>query len=150
MKKVAKYNLLKGVSTLCTLGTPMVTLLLSGDFLIKSSSTSISAAGVFVLLIMALFFKDKILENFKMPPVFIVCLIAFVFICLIESILVPIKTVCITTMVTSGIDEFTFKRMYKELEMTFPENVSLYKHVGFIMTTTKKLEGGDIDDGQDS
>ena len=143
MKEVAKYNLFKGLSTICTIGTPMITLLLNGDFLVQTSSTSISAAGIFVLLIVALLCKDKLLENFKMPPVFIICLLSFVLICMIESILIPIKTVCIATMITSGIDEFTFKRLYKNLEKHLPENASDYKHVGFLFTTTNKLRSND-------
>lgn len=140
MKAVAKYNTFKGVSTACTIGTPILTLLLSGDFIVESPKNSISAAGVFVLLLVALFSKDKLLENFKMPPTFIVCLASFLVICLIESILIPIKTVCISTMITSGIDEFTFKRMYKSIEKSLPETMADYKHIGFIFTTTNKLE----------
>lgn len=144
MKEVAKYNLFKGLSTLCTIGTPIITLLCCGDFLVENSKTSISAAGVFVILLMALFCKDKLAENFKMPSAFILCLIVLILIWLIESILVPIKTVCISTMITSGIDEVSFKRLYKDIEKSLPENTSSYKHIGFIFTTTNKLKGGDV------
>lgn len=141
MKSVAKYNLFKGLSTVCTMGTPLITLLLCGDFIKKTPNASVSASGVFVLLLMFMFFKDKILENFKMPPTFILCLIIFIGVVLIENILMPIKTICIVTMATSGIDEFTFKKFYKKLERSFPDNVDDYKHVGFIFTTTSNLLG---------
>ena len=141
MKKVAKYNLFKGVSTVLTLGTPIATLACCGDFFVHRSDTAMSAAAIFVLLIAAVFFKDKILENWKTPPVAVICLIAFILISTVESIIYPIKTVCITTMIATGVDEFTFKRMYKELEQLMPETASVFKHFGFLFTTTKKLDG---------
>ena len=45
-------------------------------------------------------------------------------------------------MITSGVDEITFKKWYKVIETTLPENVSAYKTAGFIFTTTKKLNEG--------
>lgn len=143
MKQVAKYNTLKGVSTLLTIGTPIVTLLNCGDFFVQSDRASMSAAGMFVMLLVAVFCKDKILENFKTPPVFVICLLMFLFIALIESIMIPIKTVCITTMVATGIDEFTFKQAYKNIEFNLPKNAEAYKKFGFLTTTTKTLIGGD-------
>ena len=143
MKKVAKYNIYKGVSTLLTFGTPIATLACCGDMFVHRSDTALSAAGIFVLLILAVIFKDKILENFKMPPVALLTFLTFVLILMIENILTPIKTVCLTTMISTGVDEFTFKRLYKELECTLPEKTKLYKKAGFIFTTTDKLEGGD-------
>lgn len=140
MKQVAKYNIYKGVSTLMTFGTPIVTLACCGDFFVHNSGTSISAAGVFVILIVALLFKDKLLENFKLPPTFILCGIGLVLILMIESILVPIKIVFLTTLIATGVDEFTFKRMYKELETLLPKATETFKHFGFIFTTTNKLE----------
>ena len=141
MKPVAKYNVFKGVSTLLTLGTPIITLCSCGDFFVHRSDTAVSASGVFVLLILAILFKDKLMERFKMPPAFVICLIAFILICMIESILFPIKMVCIVTMITSGVDEITFKRFYKDIEQTLPTEYSKYKHIGFIFTTSKKLIG---------
>ena len=141
MKKVAKYNLFKGVSTLLTLGTPIATLACCGEFFVHRSDTAMSAAAIFVILIVAIFCKDKILENWKTPPAAVICLIMFILICLVETILYPIKTVCITTMIATGVDEFTFKRMYKETEALLPEKSSIFKHCGFLFTTTKKLEG---------
>ena len=64
MKPVAKYNTCKGVSTVLTVGTPIITLLCCGDMFVHKSSTAISAAGMFGILIAALFLKDKIAENF--------------------------------------------------------------------------------------
>lgn len=141
MKQVAKYNLFKGVSTLLTIGTPIVTLAFCGDFFVHNSGTSLSAAGVFTLLIVLLFCKDKLAEEFKMPPTFIVCLVGLILICMIESILVPIKSVLTATIITTGIDEFTFKQMYKDIELRMPDRAKSYKKFGFVFTTTKKLEG---------
>lgn len=141
MKTVAKYNTFKGISMALTGATPILTLVSCGDFLVKNSGTSVSAAGIFVLLIVAILFKDKILENFKLPPAFIICGLVFVLICMIESILLPVKTVCLTTMVATGIDEFTFKRLYKKLEFKFPEEAKSSKHFGFICASSKNLLG---------
>jgi hypothetical protein len=55
--------------------------------------------------------------------------------------MLPIKAVCITTMITSGIDEFTFKSMYKNIELSMPEQTKAYKHFGFIFTTSKNIGG---------
>lgn len=139
MKTIAKYNSCKGASISLTFLTPIVTLLSCGDFIVKNDGASISAAGVFVILISLLLTKDKILENFKMPPAFVLCLVILILVCMIEAILMPIKIVCITTMISTGIDEFTFKRAYKVIETTLPENAKLYKHVGFICTSSKNL-----------
>lgn len=141
MKKttVIKYNAFKGVSTLLTVGTPLITLSCFGDLLVKRSETAISAAGIFTLLIVALFFKDKIAEKFKSPSALVVASIVLVICILTEHIIIPVKYVCIATIAASGIDELTFKRWYKEVEKKFPEQASDYKHIGFIFTTTKKL-----------
>lgn len=141
MKSVAKYNLFKAISTLLTVGTPITTLCVSSDLFIHRSETAISAAGVFVILITILLFKDKIAENFKMPSAFVVSLIFFILILMLEKILLPIKYVCITTMIATGIDELSFKRFYKNVELTLPEKAFAYKHIGFIFTTTNKLGG---------
>ena len=143
MKDVCKYNLFKGVSTVLTIGTPITTLLLQGDFFRHRSDTSVSAAAVIAILISLLFCKDKLFENFKMPPVAVVCLILYILISIIQSIIVPIKNVCFITMFITGADECTFKRVYKNVERTLPKQTENYKHIGFIFTTTKKLKGGD-------
>ena len=141
MKSVAKYNILKGVSSLLTFGTPIVTLACCGEFFENRSDTSISAAGMFVLFIVLFFAKDKIVENFKLPAPFVLCLISLLLIIMIENILYPIKTVCIVTMIATAIDEFTFKSCYKKLERSLPDVVKDYKKFGFIFSTTNKIEG---------
>ena len=115
MKKVAKYNTYKGISTLLTLGTPIVTLCSCSELFVHNSGTSISAAGVFTLLIVALFAKDKLAEHFKVPSAFVVSGLMLILVLMIEQILLPIKYVCIATLCTSGVDELTFKRFYKQL-----------------------------------
>ena len=141
MGKVAKYNLLKGISTLATIGTPLITLLCCSDFFVHRPDTAISATGVFAILITILLLKDKIAENFKMPSAFILSTVVFILILLIQNIIEPMKMVALATMVASGIDEITFKRFYKSIELSFPEQVKSYKHVGFVFTTTNKLIG---------
>lgn len=142
MKTVAKYNLFKGISTLCTIGAPIVTLLCCSKMFIHRSETAISAAGAFSILICMLFMKDKIAENLKMPSAFVVSFVSLVLILIIENLIVPVKTICIVTMITSGVDEVTFKKWYKVIEASLPENVSAYKTAGFIFTTTKNLYEG--------
>ena len=143
MGRVAKYNLYKGVSLLLTFGTPIVTLLCSGEFFVHKEGASVSAAGVFVLLIMLCIFKDKIVENFKLPSAFVISAVVLVLLWLIESIIKPIKLICILTMCATGIDEFTFKNWYKRIERILPDDVSNYKHVGFIFAKSKNIKGGD-------
>lgn len=139
MKDVAKYNTCKGISTLFTFGTPIVTLACCGEFFKHRSDTALSAAGIFVIIIILFFAKDKLLENFKMPSASVFCLISLIVICLIESILVPIKTVCIATLIMTCVDEVTFKRIYKRIERSFGKDISDYKKLGFIFSTTKTI-----------
>lgn len=141
MKTVSKYNLFKGVSTALTMGTPIVTLLSCSELFIHRSDTAISAAGIFAILIVALLFKDKIAENFKVPSAFVLSLVILVLVVLVENVMLPVKYICITTMIASGIDEVTFKRFYKQIEAKFPQEAQLYKHFGFLFTTTDTLEG---------
>ncbi len=140
MKPVAKYNTFKGVSTVLTVGTPIATLCFCSDLIVHRSDTAISAAGIFTLLLSLLFFKDKIVENFKMPSAFTVSLCIFISILLVESIIIPLKYVTICTMFTTGIDELTFKRWYKNAERNLPDKTS--KVAGFIFATSDKLLGG--------
>lgn len=142
MKRVAKYNLYKGISTLLTFATPTVTLACCGEFFKHRSDTSLSAAGVFVLILILFFAKDKIVEKLKMPAPFLFCALVLIFIIMIENILVPIKTVCIMTLVATGVDELTFKRFYKTVEKSFKCDISDYKKFGFIFSTTSSIEGG--------
>lgn len=141
MKQVAKYNTFKGVSTALTFGTPLVTLACCGDMFVHRSETAISAAGVFALLIAALFFRDKIAEQFKAPSALVVSIVVFVLCVLLENIITPIKYVCVATFAATGVDEFTFKSWYKRLEHTFPAVAADYKHAGFVFTSSKKLFG---------
>ena len=146
-KSVLKYNTFKGVSTLLTVGTPLITLACCGDMFVHRSETAISAAGVFALLIAALFFKDKIAEKFKSPSALVISIAVLILCVLIENIILPIKYVCIATIAASGIDEFTFKSWYKKVERSFPVCIDDYKHVGFVFTSTQKLIEENNDNG---
>lgn len=139
MKTVMKYNVYKSISTVLTVGSPIITLSLCSDFFIHRSSTAISAAGIFTILISLLFLKDKIAENFKMPSALILSIITFISTCLIENLIFPVKMVSLVTMITSGIDEFTFKRLYKNMDILLPDDVKVQKKFGFIFGTSDKL-----------
>lgn len=140
MKQIAKYNTYKGVSTALTIGTPIATLASCGEFFVHRSDTTISAAGVFLFLIVAMLFKDKIAEKWKTPCAFVLSLSIFVLLVMVENIMLPIKYVCLATMIATGIDEVTFKRLYKNLESLLPKQCEAYKYAGFIFTTSKKME----------
>lgn len=142
MKKVCKYNIYKAISTILTVGTPITALSCCSDFFIHRSDTAISAAGMFALFFTILFTKDKIMENFKMPSAFIVSVASFILILMLESLIQPMKYVCIATMCACGIDELTFKRFYKNIEYTLPESHKLYKHLGFIFASSNRVLGG--------
>lgn len=139
MKQVAKYNVSKGVSTTLTVGTPIVTLACCGDLFVHRSDTAISAAGVFALIITMLIFKNKIAEHWKMPSAFVTSTAVLILVMLVENIVLPIKYVCIATMSMTCIDELTFKRFYKHLELTLPKEAENFKHFGFLFTSTNKL-----------
>ena len=139
MKQVGKYNTFKGISTLLTMGTPIITLACCGDFFVERPATAISAAGVFAILIALLFAKDKLAEKIKTPSAFIISAAVLVIIVVVENILLPMKYVCIATMIASGVDELTFKRMYKALECKMPQCWQAYEHFGFIFTKTQDI-----------
>lgn len=139
MKQVGKYNTFKGISTLLTIGTPIITLACCGDFFVQRSETAISAAGVFAILIALLFAKDKLAEKIKTPSAFIISAAVLVIIVMVENILLPMKYVCIATMIASGVDELTFKRMYKALECKMPQCWQAYEHFGFIFAKTQDI-----------
>lgn len=141
MKQVGKYNTFKGISTLLTMGTPIITLACCGDFFVERSATAISAAGVFAILIALLFTKDKLAEKIKSPSAVIVSAAVLVIIVVVENILLPMKYVCIATMIASGVDELTFKRMYKALECKMPQCWQAYEHFGFIFAKTQDIFG---------
>lgn len=138
MKEVSKYNLFKSISAICTFGTPIVTLLCCGDFIVETPGKSISGAGVFSLLLVLFFAKDKLAENYKIPSPFVLCLVIFILITMVEKIMLPVKIMCITTMIATGIDEMTFKRIYKSIKL--PDCAEDFKHFGFIFATTEKLK----------
>ena len=139
MKQVGKYNTFKGISTLLTIGTPIITLACCGDFFVERPATAISAAGVFAILIALLFAKDKLAEKIKSPSAFIISAAVLVIIVMVENILLPMKYVCIATMIASGVDELTFKRMYKALECKMPQCWQAYEHFGFIFAKTQDI-----------
>ena len=139
MKQVGKYNTFKGISTLLTIGTPIITLACCGDFFVERPATAISAAGVFAILIALLFAKDKLAEKIKSPSAFIISAAVLIIIVVVENILLPMKYVCIATMIASGVDELTFKRMYKALECKMPQCWQAYEHFGFIFAKTQDI-----------
>ena len=139
MKQVGKYNTFKGISTLLTMGTPIITLACCGDFFVERPATAISAVGVFAILIALLFAKDKLAEKIKTPSAFIISAAVLVIIVVVENILLPMKYVCIATMIASGVDELTFKRMYKALECKMPQCWQAYEHFGFIFAKTQDI-----------
>lgn len=141
MGKVCKYNICKGMSTFLTIGTPIITLCSCSDMFVHRADTAISAAGVFTILIMLLFAKDKLVEHFKMPSAFVVCVITLLLILVVESIILPIKYVCIATLCTTAVDELSFKRFYKSIELDFTDKDSAKKFAGFMFTTTNSLSG---------
>lgn len=141
MGNVAKYNLFKGISTIATVGTPMITLLCCSNVFVERPETTVSATGIFAILLFILLFKDKIAENFKLPSAFILSTVIFVLILLIENIIEPLKIVAMMTMISSGVDEITFKQVYKRIELRLPEAAKSYKYVGFLFVTSKKLIG---------
>ena len=141
MKPVAKYNSCKAMSTMLTIGSPIITLASCSDLFVHKSGTAISAAGMFAILIALLFAKDKIAENFKMPSALVVAITGFVLVTIVENLLAPVKMVCIVTMITAGVDELTFKQWYKSAQALLPDRAEVYKKFGFIFTTSGKLEG---------
>lgn len=137
---VAKYNTYKAISTLLTVGTPMATLLACGDSFLQSPKSTVSAAGVFMLLFSILLFKDKMLEHFKMPSATIIALVILILVMLIENILAPIKVMCIMTIAASGIDKLTFDPMYHAIEKAMGEEAQIYKHFGFLFCKSTTVE----------
>lgn len=138
MSKIAKYNVTKGISTVLTMGTPIITLVCSSAEIITPAG-KMSVTACLVCLLVMLFMKDKLAEHLKMPSAFVLSAILFGLILMIEHILIPLKAVLVATMIVSGIDELTFKRIYKNVENELPDSVDKYKHVGFIFTTSKNI-----------
>lgn len=140
MTNVAKYNICKGVSTVLTVGTPVITLACFGNFFVHRSDTAISAAGVFAIIILMMMFKDKLAEKWKTPSAFVLCTAVLILLIMVEKIILPIKYVCIATMISTGVDELTFKRIYKSVEILLPEAAQTFKHIGFIMASQNKVD----------
>jgi hypothetical protein len=138
---VGKYNLYKGLSTALTVGTPIVSLASCSELFVHRSETAISAAGVFAILFALLFFKDKLLENLKVPSPFIISIAGLIFIVMIESIIYPMKIVFITTAAITGVDSITFRTWYKKIEHELPEMADQFKHFGFIISKTEDVIG---------
>ena len=131
----------KGISTLATIGTPIITLFCCSNMFVHRPDTAISAAGLFTILVVMLLLKDKIAEHWKVPSAFIISTVGLILIVIAEHIILPIKTICLVTMLTSGVDEITFKRFYKLIEIDLPQDYKKYTFAGFITTTSKKLLG---------
>lgn len=141
MKLVAKYNVFKAISLLLTVSTPIITLFSCSELIVHRSDTAISTAGLITIVITVLLLKDKILENFKIPSPFVFSLAALVVIVCLESIIYPIKCVLTTTAIVTGIDTFTFRRIYKDAERFLPDNVGKYMKFGFIPYKTEMITG---------
>lgn len=146
MKEIGKYNLFKSLSLLFTLGPTSFMIYLFKDVIVKDSNASISVAGMIGILFAVLFLKNKIAENFKLPSPFIVATALFVIIVLIESVLIPAKYTCLVVMISCGIDEISFKRIYQRIEMLLPEKRNAYKHLGFYFCKTETIIGDKTDE----
>ena len=91
MKEVGKYNLYKGISTVMTVGTPIITLACCSDFFVHRSDTAMSATAIFTILIACLFLKDKLADKMKVPSAFVLSTVLLILIVLVEKILQPMK-----------------------------------------------------------
>lgn len=140
MTNVAKYNTYKGVSTALTFGTPFATMLVVGDMFTKQPSTAISGAAVFAMLLSALFAKDKLAEKFKAPSALLVAVIAFVLCVIVENILLPVKIIALAAIISCGVDELTFKQLYKRIELSFSEKAGAFKRFGFYAAKQEKID----------
>lgn len=149
MREVGKYNLFKGLSIFTTCIPTLIVGLSYTDDIVNDSDASMSLVAIIGILFAALFLKNKIAENFKSPSAFIIATILFVSIVVIEKILLPVKFTCLTVMIVCGIDELSFKRIYKRIELLLPEKRELYKHIGFYFCKTEKLLGK-VDDIEDN
>lgn len=140
MKEVFKYNLFKSLSLVITCLPSFAVTAYYGDFIIRDSKATVSFAGVISILIALLFLKNKIAENFKVPSPFVIACILFFLTLLIEPILVQVRITCLVIMISCGIDELTFKRIYKSIEALMPDKAKAYKHFGFYICKSDKLK----------
>lgn len=139
MKFVSKYNTCKAVSTLLTVGTPVISLASCSDLYVHRSESAISAAGIFAILFAILFIKDKLFENFKIPSPFVISIVGLIVIVMIESIIDPLKTLFVSTVVATGVDTITFRHIYKTMESSMPESAKKFTHFGFIFTKSENI-----------
>lgn len=149
MNFVMKYNILKGISSLLTVGTPSAIMIIMNIALADTPAGAISIVGIISILFAIFFLKDKIAENFKLPSPLVTAIIILVAVLLLENVILLVKYTCIVMIAICGIDELTFKSWYKRLEKQFIKthtNIDLndYKKLGFIISTTKKLLSGDF------
>lgn len=131
MNKIAKYNVFKLLSILITCVPVLIVTSRYTDFIVYSSGATMSFTAIIGVFIAGLFLKNKIIENFKVPSPFMVSAILFVIILLIEEILIPAKAICLTSMIACGIDEISFKRIYKRIELLLPDNAKAHRFLGF-------------------
>ena len=139
MSNVAKYNLFKFLSMLITSIPIIAVTFYYSDVIVQSSGASVSVTGIVAILLIGLFFKNKIAENFKIPSPFIISAALFVTILLVEQVLLPAKYTCLTAMLACGVDELTFKNVYKRVELLLPDKKKAYKHFGFYFCRTSTL-----------
>lgn len=140
MTKVAKYNLFKGISTALTFGTPIITMMISGNMFVKQPSTAISGAAVFAFLLSALLLKDKLAEKFKSPSALVISVAVFILCAVVENIILPMKIISITTIIACATDELSFKRLYKGIEIVLPQETDRVKRFGFIMARQSTVD----------
>lgn len=141
MTDIAKYNTYKGISTALSFGTPLVTMACIGDMFVSQPSTAISGAAVFAILLSALLTKDKLAEKFKAPSALIVAIVVLLFCVIVENILLPLKIISLTTIAACGVDELTFKGLYKRIELRLPPVAQSYKRFGFYGVRQRTLDG---------
>lgn len=141
MREVGKYNLFKSLSILITCVPPIITAYLLGDLIVYDAGASMSLAAILAICTVLFFLKNKILENFKVPSAFTISLILFILFITVEQIIIPAKYLCGVVMVCTGIDELSFKRIYKRIEVLLPEKREAYKHFGFYFCKTSTLLG---------
>ena len=142
MGEIGKYNLFKLLSILITCIPTLAVAFSYSDMIVHDSGASISLTAIIGILIAALFLKNKIAENFKLSSPLIVAGILLGIILLVEQILIPAKFTCLAVVISCAVDELSFKRIYKRIELRLPEKSQAYKHFGFYACKTETLMGG--------
>lgn len=136
---VAKYNIFKAISTVLTFGTPIVSVIACGGFYRNDGGACVSLAAVMAFLLSALFLKDKLAEQFKSPTALKISAAGLIFCFIVEAIVQAMQVMFGCTVIACLIDETTFKRFYVEMERKFPEDARVYKHIGFYIMNSDKL-----------